>query len=150
MVKIMGNSGLKSRLLLFKFFGFSSSTSAVLIYREAFFDNLQYNMVAWWADGTIVQPSDTSMFILIDWEWFGETVGRWLGLRAYQTVSPYHIEDCRIFVTFVGLWREYCPIEFSIISMGNPTKKKHTVYAMMKAKPPCCSNLYGNLKQRLL
>ena len=35
----------------------------------------------------IVPPSDGSMFILIDWEYFGETVGFRLGLRAFQTVK---------------------------------------------------------------
>ena len=50
-------------------------------------DNLQYNTEGQWVDRTIVIPSDGSMFILIDWEQFGETVGCWLGLRAYQTVD---------------------------------------------------------------
>ena len=31
-------------------------------------DNLQYDMVGRWVDGTIVLPSDGPMFILIDWE----------------------------------------------------------------------------------
>ena len=40
-----------------------------------------------WVDGMIVLLSDGPMFILIDWEWFGQTVGCWLGLWAYQTVD---------------------------------------------------------------
>ena len=32
------------------------------------FDNLQYNTVGRWVEGTIVPPSDGPMLILIDWE----------------------------------------------------------------------------------
>ena len=31
-------------------------------------DNLQYNTMERWIDGTIVPPSDGPRFILIDWE----------------------------------------------------------------------------------
>ena len=31
-------------------------------------DNLQYNTVGRWVDGTIVPPSDGPMFTLMDWE----------------------------------------------------------------------------------
>ena len=40
-----------------------------------------------WVGGLIVLPSVGPMFFLIDWEYFGETVGYGLGLRAYQTVN---------------------------------------------------------------
>ena len=46
-------------------------------------DNLQYNMVGRWDDSMIVRQSDAPMFVLIDWEYFGET---W-SLRSYETVK---------------------------------------------------------------
>ena len=38
-------------------------------------------------DDMIVPPSDGPMFILIDSEWFSETVVWWLSPRAFQTVT---------------------------------------------------------------
>ena len=50
-------------------------------------DNLQYNTVGRWVDGTIVPPSDGTMFILIDWELFSETVAQWLWLTTKEIVE---------------------------------------------------------------
>ena len=54
-------------------------TLAVILTTNIFdvkFDNLQYNTVGRWVDGTIVPPSDGPMFILVDWEYFSETVAQ--------------------------------------------------------------------------
>ena len=40
-----------------------------------------------WVGGLIVLPSDGPIVFLIDWEYFGKTVGYGLGVRAYQTVN---------------------------------------------------------------
>ena len=39
-------------------------------------NTFQYSMVGRWIDGTIVPPSDGPMFILIDWEYFSESVSQ--------------------------------------------------------------------------
>ena len=49
--------------------------------------NLWYNTVGRRDDDMIVLPSDGPIFILIDWEWFSETVVSWLSPRAFQTVT---------------------------------------------------------------
>ena len=38
-------------------------------------DNLQYFTVGRRDDGMIIPSSDGTMFILIDWKYFGETLG---------------------------------------------------------------------------
>ena len=45
----------------------TGSPPLILIRQDPKSDNLQYNTVGRWVDGTIVPPSDGPMFILIDW-----------------------------------------------------------------------------------
>ena len=47
-------------------------------------NNLQYNMVGQWVDGTIILLSDGPMFILIDWEKLLGSYGETKVLLGYQ------------------------------------------------------------------
>ena len=54
-------------------FGAHISNLVILLAKQKS-DNLQFNAVGQWVDRTIVPLSDGPMFILIDWEYFCETM----------------------------------------------------------------------------
>ena len=86
-------------------------------------------MVVWWDDSMIVPLSDGPVFIFIDWKWFDETVGSWVGLRSNCSLKNY-FENRILFLTqFLAKFHSEL---FQIYIFLQLRKKNITLYQQLR------------------